>query len=134
MGRVMKSEPHIPKKEVLTLGAIGEVHSYNFIHLGADAEEIVEFIHAVSYVELLSRPIETMDDWSIRVKNMLLRNRLIVVSDVVCLDLKQVNRLTGCGYKTRQEVYRVFNEYGFKVDSWMPGHYWERMSYRFTDE
>lgn len=133
MGRVMKSEPHIPKKYVLTLGVIGEVRAYDYTWLRHEAEEITDFIHAAAYVELLSRPVETMDDWSIRVKNMLLRNRLYIISDVVCLDLKQVNRLSGCGYKTRQEVYKVFREYGFSVESWMPGHYWERMNYSFTE-
>lgn len=140
MPRVVKAGPQMPKKDPLVLGVVGEVHSYDFTSLGSfgeslrEVEEIIEFIHAVAYVELLSRPVETMCDWPIRVKTMFLRNRLVTVSDVMCLNLDQVNRLAGCGYKTRQEVYQTFNGYGLSIESWMPGHYWDRMNYKFTDD
>lgn len=139
MKRVLKSGPRIPKKEPLVLGVIGEVHSYDYTSLGSfgdslrEVEEIIEFIHAVGYVELMSRPLEEMCEWPMRVKTMFLRNRLLTISDVLCVDLKEVNKLAGCGYKTRQEVYKVFNEYGLKVEQWMPGHYWNNTNYKFED-
>lgn len=135
MTRIVKSGPKVLQREVIVLGVIGEVKSYDISCMNYEAiEEVTDFLHAVGYVEMISRPLETMEDWSIRVKNMFLRNRLIYISDVLSLDLKQVNRLSGCGYKVRQEVYQVMGSYGCKVEAWMPGHYWERMNYKFTDD
>ena len=123
------------KTDVLTLGARHEIIPYDFTELGAgEIEEVVEFIHAVAYVELIGRPLLTMADWSPRTVSMFLRHRMNVISDIMSLDLRQINRLVGCGHKTRQEVYNVFCEYGMKLDSWMPGHYWARMNYQFKDE
>ena len=116
MTRVLKVPPQSPQKNVLTLGVLGEVHTYDFTNLGSigesakELEEIIEFIHAVAYVELLSRPVETMYDCSIRVNTMFLRNRLHEVSDVMCLTLRNVNQLSGCGYKVRQEVYKCLTK------------------------
>lgn len=132
--RTIKSGPKLPPRKVITLGVIGEVRPYDITCMSYEAiEEVTDFLHAVGYVEMMSRPLETMEDWSTRVKMMFLRNRLIHISDVLSLTLKQVNRLTGCGYKVRQEVYQVMCSYGCKLDAWMPGHYWERMDYKFEE-
>lgn len=130
--RTIKSGPKLPPKKVIILGVIGEVQPYDITCMNyEEIEEVTDFLHAVGYVEMMSRRLETMEDWSVRVKTMFLRNRLIHISDILSLTLKQVNRLSGCGYKVRQEVYQVMCNYGCKLDAWMPGHYWERMNYKF---
>ena len=122
------------EKDVITLGVRSEIQSIDFVGWEYGAEEAMEFIHAVAYVELLSRNVLVMWDWGARTQNMLLKNKLNTISDIMSLDLRQINRLSGCGYKTRKEVYDVFCSYGLKMAAWMPGHYWERMNYKFADE
>lgn len=103
----------------------------DFANMEGEAESIVECIHKMAYKELLSRSIESMWDWQMRTKNMFEHNALHRMGDVVSLSLGGVNRLMGCGYVTRKEVYEVFCVYHLKLKHWMPELHWEKMNYKF---
>lgn len=123
------------KKEVVCLGMKDEVLVMDLVWCAEhEMIEIIEFIHSVAYIELLSRDVMSVWPWGLRVEHMFLKNKLNTVSDVISLDLRQINRLLGCGYKTRKEVYDVFCSYGLKLQSWTPGHYWERMKFEDVEK
>lgn len=118
-------------REIIVLGKREEICSIDIEHMGDEAEEIIEFIHAVAYVELLSRDVLSMFEWGPHVRNTFAKHNIRTVSDVMSLDLRQINRMSGCGHIMRKQVYEIFCSYGFKLAAWMPGHYWERMNYKF---
>ena len=121
---------------ILLLTQIGEMQEnesslVDFTNMEEEAESIVECIHQMAYQELLSRSISSMWGWEIRTKHMFEQNHLQVISDVVRLQLGHVNRLRGCGYVTRKEVYEVFCAYHLKLRHWAPELHWEKQNYKF---
>lgn len=119
---------HYVKQDTLTLGVREEIVAYDFTHLGWDAQEIVGFIYDVAFTELVSRNIFEVWDWSQRVKNMFMRNRLDTVGKVMHISVKDINKLGGCGYKSRNEVFMVFESLGMKLPNWEPSNYWNKYS------
>lgn len=119
---------------------LSEIYEYNdgygsslidFTNMEEEAESIIECIHKLSFKELLSRSIESMWDWEMRTKNMFLNNHLHRVGDVTVLPLGKVNRLIGCGYTTRKEVYEVFEHYHLRLKFWEPNNHYTRANYKF---
>lgn len=122
----------VKKKEVITdvitLGMKHEIIPFDFTILGEEAMPFVEVIHTFAYTELLSRPVLQMIDWSTRVQNMFMKNHLNLIKDVVMISEAHIQRLMGCGYKTRQEVFSIFKEYGIILEQWNPDKYWDKYS------
>lgn len=121
---------------ILLLSHMGEMTDYegsliDFTNMGEEVESIVEWIHKLSFKELISRSIESMWDWEIRTKNMFVNNHLYKVGDITSLPLGKVNRLIGCGYTTRKEVYDVFFMYHLRLKFWEPDMHYSKMNYVF---
>jgi hypothetical protein len=94
-------------------------------------ESIVECIHKIAMRELSSRSLESMWGWEVRTVHMFSNNHLYHVGDVVGLPLGKVNRLVGCGYQTRKEVYDVFCMYHLKLIHWIPELHYSKNNYKF---
>jgi hypothetical protein len=123
---------------VVSLIGFEEMADYegSLIHLtdinGKDnVESIVECIHKIAMKELFSRSLESMWDWEIRTKNMFINNHLYRISDVATLPDRKVNRLMGCGYTTRKEVYDVFWQYHLRLKYWEPDKHYSKLNYKF---
>jgi hypothetical protein len=121
---------------VLLITQMGEMQEnegslVDFTNMEDRAESIIECIHYMAYQELLSRTILSMWGWELRTKHMFEANGLHYIRDIMALPLGKVNRLIGCGYITRKEVYEVFYMYHIKLKHWAPELHWEKMNYRF---
>lgn len=120
------------------LTQFGELHEYGasvleFTDMEQEAEQIVAAIHRTAMREFVSRKLITVWDWEIRTKHMFEDNRLEVIKDVIVLPLGKVNRLKGCGYTTRKEVYDIFVLYHIKLNNWSPEHHYSKMNYKFKE-
>lgn len=121
------------KKVVVVLGAIGECYPYDFTTMGWEAKEITDFIHECAYKELVNRNLHVSWGWSVRTKSMFLNNRLHTIGNVV--HLQSVNKLIGCGFKVRKEVYDVFrHEFSIELKQWHPDQYWKKFRFSEKDE
>lgn len=116
---------NIQLTNVLTLGTKEEIIPYDFSYLGWEAREITEFIHDTAYAELVARPINSLC-WSVRVDNMFRANKLNSIGMVMNISIESINNLYGCGFKTRREVYEVFESYGIVLDQWHPDRYYDK--------
>jgi len=103
----------------------------DFDMIGEEVESIIECIHKTAMKELMSRSIESIWDWELRTKNMFLNNHLHRVGDIMQLSLGKVNRLIGCGYTTKKEVYDVFCVYHLRLKFWEPDKHYSKMNYKF---
>jgi len=115
---------------------MGELREYeaslvDFANMEEGAENIIECIHYMAYQELMSRTIISMWGWEVRTKHMFENNHLSSVGDVVSCQLGKVNRLKGCGYQTRKEVYEVFCMYHLKLKHWSPELHYSKANYKF---
>ena len=110
-----------------------ELSLVNLIDIGEEEgiESLVELIHKLAYNEFLSRRIDSMWDWELRTKNMFVNNHLHKVGDVAGLPIGKVNRLIGCGYITRKEVYDVFWMYHLRLKFWEPDKHYSKLNYKF---
>lgn len=115
----------------LMLGAYSEVSVVQFPDMEEKAEYIINSIHRIAMTEFMSRKIVTMWDWEVRTKHVFENNHIEYVRDVVSLTMGQVNRLTGCGYKTRKEVYDVFTMFHVRLNHWSPEKHWKSGQYTF---
>jgi hypothetical protein len=118
------------------IGEVGEAYEnesslVDFANMEEEAESIVECIHQMAYRELLSRTLLSMWGWEIRTKHMFENNRLQYIRDIITLPLGKVNRLVGCGYTTRKEIYDVFCMYHLKLKHWAPDLHFSKMNYKF---
>lgn len=121
--------------DIVLLGMRDEVLPIDLSY--TDEEEIamiMDFVHELAYTELLSREIMSMWEWSVRTQGVLAQNNLIQVGHIVGLSKIEVNRMAGCGYKTRKEIYDVYKSYGLIMPNWSPGMYYEKANYQFNDE
>lgn len=94
-------------------------------------ESLVELIHKVAMKELMSRSLESVWDWELRTKNMFINNHLHRIEDIITLPVGKVNRLIGCGYTTRKEVYDVFCMYHLRLKYWEPDKHYSKGNYKF---
>lgn len=129
-----KYEGSTVKKEIILFGMKNEILSINWDY--QDEQELVhmiQFVHNTAYKELLSRSLTSMCDWSSRVRTLFITHRLDLISHVVLLSKNEVNQLNGGGYKTRKEIFDTFKVYKIDIPNWMPGYYYERANYKFTE-
>lgn len=124
------------KQSVLLLTQFGELREYDaipllFEEMGAEVESIVASIHQTAMREFLSRDVVTMWKWEPRTEHMFDNNHLQSVAHVVDLSVGMVNRLKGCGYTTRKEVYDVFRMYHLKLNHWAPERHRSKANYKF---
>jgi hypothetical protein len=92
---------------------------------------IVELVHKAVFQEMMSRSLESAWGWEVRTKHMFESNNLNTVGDVVLLKEGNVNRLIGCGYTTRKEVYEVFCMFHLRLKFWEPEKHRSRVNYKF---
>lgn len=122
-------------KTIILLGMPDEVVSIDMNYI--DDREVVlilDFIHHIVWKELLSRSLYSMCDWSSRTNTIFLQYDLTLVGHVAVLSKSEVNRLHGCGYHTRKEIYEVCKSYGLILSNWVPGTYYEeKPRYVFKD-
>jgi hypothetical protein len=121
---------------ILVLTELDELNGHessliDFTIMEEEAESTIEFIHRVAYQEFISRNIESMWGWELRTKHMFEHNALYTVGDVMGCSLRKVNRLMGCGFITRKEIYDVFCLYHFKLKYWSPDLHWNKANYKF---
>ena len=118
------------EKEILVLGERGEVIPYDFTDRGYDVQWMTDQLNKLVKAELMSRKILPAWDWSTRVKNIFMNNRLITIEHVAQLTPQQVNRLVGCGVNARREVYEIFrDEFYININNWHPSNYWEKFKF-----
>jgi hypothetical protein len=122
--------------EMIMISEMTERYELSLVHLTDMDEEdgvesLVELIHKVAMKELYSRSLESVWDWELRTKNMFVNNHLHKVGDVAGLPIGKVNRLIGCGYTTRKEVYDVFWQYHLRLKYWEPDKHYSRGNYKF---
>lgn len=120
--------------DMMTLGMVDEIHQHiDITHLCEDhgIDVVIGYLHKISFRELMSRSIDSMWGWELRTKHMFENNKIQKIGDVTSLEVGKVNRLIGCGYKTRKEVYDVFCVYHLRLKNWSPNGHWEKMNYRF---
>jgi hypothetical protein len=103
----------------------------DFTDFEEDTEGVVELLHQMAYQELISRTLLSMWGWEVRTKHMFEQNQLQVIRDIIALPLGKVNRLIGCGYVTRKEVYEVFCVYHLKLRYWLPDLHYSKNNYKF---
>jgi hypothetical protein len=108
-----------------------EASLVDFTNIEEEAESIVECIHKMACQELLSRTLLSMWRWELRTIHMFEANHLQIISDVMRLQLGKVNRLKGCGYVTRKEVYDVFYLYHINLKHWSPELHHSKYNYKF---
>jgi hypothetical protein len=94
-------------------------------------ESVIELIHKEALKEFMSRSVHSMWDWELRTKNMFINNHLYRIGDVAGLPVGKVNRLMGCGYTTKKEVYDVFYLHHLKLKFWNPDVPYTKMNYKF---
>lgn len=117
---------------IVLLGTKEEITQIDWEYLDMEEASLVTgFIYQVAYNELVSRRIGDMADWSSRAANLFETYRMELIRDVIHMTKNDVNRLSGMGYITRKEVYDVFKLHGIIMPNWMPGHYYERMNYKY---
>lgn len=118
------------EKEFMILGERGEVMSYDFTEIGWDAQDMIEKLHVWARMELMCRDIMDVWDWSLRTRHMFENNNMTTIGHVAHIQLKQINNLPQCGFKTRREVYNIFfSELNIKLHQWNPDQIMDR--YRF---
>lgn len=117
--------------EIPIIGCLREIRQLDFVGMGEKAEHLIGSIHRIAMREFLSRRIVTVWDWEIRTKHMFEDNGLVSIGEVVRLSLGHVNRLKGCGYKTRKEVYDIFMLYHLKLNNWSPEYHYSKTNYKF---
>lgn len=115
----------------IAIGCINEIRQIDFLSMGHNAEHMIASIHRIAMRELFSRRLVTVWDWEIRTRHMFENNKLYIVQDVITLSPGHVNRLKGCGYKTRKEVYDIFILYHIKLNNWSPEHHYSKANYKF---
>ena len=111
---------------VLMIGEVKEVSIVDFPNMEEKAEYIIGSIHRIAMSEFMSRDILSMWEWEVRTKSVFEHNHIHHIKDVVTLTLGQVNRLIGCGYKTRKEIYDIFVLYHIKLKNWSPEKHWRQ--------
>lgn len=123
--------------DIVMLGMKDEVLPIDFMYVNDEEIEcIMGFVHKTAWQELLSRTIRSMAEWSSHAMTVFTENSMSQVGHVIVLTKNEVNRLRGCGYITRKEIYETYKLYGLVMPQWEPGHYYERMNnrYKFEDE
>lgn len=127
--------------DVITVGMKDELleNGLYLIDLSYLTEEegvasIVGYIYEMSYRELMSRTLLSVWDWELRTKHMFEHNNLHYIGDIVYLSQGKVNRLIGCGYKTRKEIYDIFYMYHLKLNNWSPDKHWDKANYKFKED
>ena len=113
--------------DIRTLGHINEIDQIDFTWMDEKVQYVIASLHRIALSELLSRKITSVWDWEPRTLHMFERNVLVSINDVTSLTQGRVNRLIGCGYTTRNEVYEVFHMYHIKLTRWQP----RGMNYQF---
>jgi hypothetical protein len=122
------------EKDIVLFGMRDEILPIDMSYMDdREVMLIVDFVHHIAWKELLSRTIQSMHDWSSRARTLFIDHDMSIIQHVVILSKNEVNRLNGCGYKTRKEIYDVYKSYGLTLPNWMPGDYYERKNYIFTD-
>lgn len=112
------------QKIIFTLGVIGEVMPYDFSTLGMSAGPLIEKLHYTIVDVLRGKSIYKSFEWSMRARNVFLRNDIKTVGDVMDLTLRQINDLELCGARMRKEVYDEFLSIGIVLNNWDPSKYW----------
>lgn len=120
----------------MTLLQLNESYEYeislvDLTNIEEGVGSIVECIHKVAYQEFMSRILTSMWGWEVRTIHMFSNNHLYHVGDIVGLPLGKVNRLLGCGYQTRKEVYDVFCMYHLRLKHWSPELHYSKANYKF---
>lgn len=113
------------------LGLLEEIDPMSFEIMQYEVSPLIESVHKIALNEFLSRTLVSMWDWEIRTQHMFQDNRLNMVNDVIVLPSKLVDRLKGCGYKTRKEVYDIFTLHHVKLHYWSPDKHWGKNNYKF---
>lgn len=110
-----------------------ELSLVDFVELEKEdgLESIVGHIHNIALKELTSRTLGSMWSWEVGTKRMFEYNKLEKVRDITALSIGAVNRLTGCGYKTRKEIYDVFCMYHLRLKHWSPELHYSKQNYKF---
>lgn len=121
------------KLEVWALGELREIHPLQFPQMEQEAEHIIASLHRIAMTEFMSRTILSVWDWEVRTKHVFENNHIQYVKDVITLTIGQVNRLVGCGYKTRKEVYEIFTLFHIRLAHWSPEKHWNKNSYKFQE-
>ena len=124
---------HSVKYECIILGHIEEIRLIDFPRMEKDAEHMISSIHRIVIREFMSRSLLSMWDWEVRTQHMFEHNTLQNVQDVIVLPSRQVDRLQGCGYVTRKEVYDIFKLYHIKLNNWSPENHRSKMNYKFKE-
>lgn len=117
-------------KQVFVIGVRDEIMPVSFVEMGWETQWIIEKLHIIAYNELIHRNILTVFDWSLRTKNIFLHNNIRAIGHVICAELRYINNLVGCGFKSRREIYEVFNyELGIKLNQWNPDLYMDKFQF-----
>jgi hypothetical protein len=120
-------------RDIVLLGMKDEIMPIDLEYLDEfEAELVTGFVYHVAYNELVSRTLKDMAEWSSRAMTLFETHRMERIRDIIHMTKNEVNRLSGGGYVTRKEIYDVFRLHGIIMPNWMPGHYYERMNYKFT--
>ena len=124
-------------KDIVLLGMKDEILPIDFMYVNDEEIAcIMDFVHGIAQQELVSRSVMSMAEWSLRARSVFINNDLSQVGHVIVLTKNEVNRLIGCGYITRKEIYDVYRSYGLQVPGWEPGYYYEKLNnrYKFIDD
>ena len=124
-------------KDIVLLGMRDEILPIDFMYVNDEETAcIMDFVHGIMWQELISRTIMSMAEWSSHAKTVFMNHSFNQVGHIIVLSKDEVNRLNGCGYMTRKEIFEVFKLYGLYMSSWEPGHYYERQNnrYKFVDD
>jgi len=124
-------------RDVVLLGMRDEILSIDFMYVNDEEVAcIMEFVHKIAWQELISRTILSMAEWSSHAKTVFINHSFSQVGHIIILTKDEVNRLYGCGYMTRKEIFEVFKSYGIVLSGWEPGHYYEKRNcrYKFIDD
>ena len=113
--------------DVWMLGHMSETHQRDFTNMKEETEHLIASLHKIALSELLSRSIISVWDWELRTAHMFQHNALTSIHDVTSLSVGRVNRLIGCGYTTKKEVYEVFRMYHIELVHWRA----REMNYQF---
>ena len=125
------------EKDVILLGARSEILAIDFMYVNDEEIAcIMEFVHDIMWQELLSRSIRSMAEWSSHAQTVFTQNGFSQVGHIIGLTKNEVNRLKGCGYITRMEIYNIYKYYGLIMPQWEPGVYYEKQNnrYKFVDD
>ena len=120
-------------REILTLATLREIEPFDFTDMGEEASWLMYKIHWLMKQELFSRSIMSLYDWSTRTTSMFIGNQLLTVGDVCTISLDNINKMHGCGFKTRKEIYFTFRyQFNIKLRQWNPDEYMDK--YKFIGE